>query len=120
MPYNTSTPEKLEDARKQRRDWYYRNRQHVIDYQTIRQARVRKSIRKFLEKQKVESKCRICKMDHPACLQFHHIDKESKDVTISEAINYGWTIKRLKKELEKCEVLCANCHFILHWNERKE
>lgn len=50
--------------------------------------------------------------EHPAALQFHHSNPDNKE--------YMWTKLRLKswqkitKELDKCELLCANCHSIEH------
>jgi hypothetical protein len=38
-------------------------------------------------------------------------------MNISVAVCYGWSIARVFEEIEKCEVLCANCHFKEHWNK---
>jgi len=57
--------------------------------------------------------CIDCKQPyHPAVYQFHHIDPQTKD--------FSWDKGRLrslssvKKELDKCVLLCANCHAIRH------
>lgn len=57
--------------------------------------------------------CISCGYDkHPAALQFHHTDAETKEV--------NWTKLRLRSwdkiilELDKCILLCANCHAITH------
>jgi len=39
---------------------------------------------------------------------FHHVIPASKEQRIGVLINGGWT--RIEKELNKCIVLCANCH----------
>lgn len=49
----------------------------------------------------------------PAALEFHHV-KNDKDFTISYAASCGYGIKRLKKEIDKCVVLCARCHTEIH------
>lgn len=41
-------------------------------------------------------------------LQFHHRDPELKDFGIASA--RSWTWERLEEELDKCILLCANCH----------
>ena len=56
--------------------------------------------------------CRICGYDKwPAAFDFHHLDPMGKDFTISEAMT-SW--ERIKPELDKCELLCANCHREVH------
>ena len=44
-------------------------------------------------------------------LEFHHIDPLNKDFSISSA-NKSWD--KIKIELGKCVMLCANCHRELH------
>lgn len=66
---------------------------------------------------KSKLKCSICSEDHPSCLDFHHKDPNEKDGNIREIlISYGK--KRCLQEIEKCTVLCANCHRKLHYDER--
>ncbi len=56
--------------------------------------------------------CLHCGFDgHPAAFDFHHRDPTQKDFMISSA-NAGW--ERLKTELDKCDLLCANCHRVVH------
>lgn len=56
--------------------------------------------------------CRICGYDKwPAAFDFHHIDSMEKDFTISDVMT-SW--ERIKPELDKCVLLCANCHREVH------
>lgn len=50
--------------------------------------------------------CRVCEEKEIACLDFHHLS--DKDVVIATML--GWSDKRVKEEISKCVVLCANCH----------
>jgi len=43
-------------------------------------------------------------------LQFDHI--RDKEFEISIGIMQGYSLERIKTEIEKCQVLCANCHSI--------
>lgn len=43
-------------------------------------------------------------------LEFDHVDPESKTVDISAAIRDGWGWSRICTELDKCQLLCADCH----------
>jgi hypothetical protein len=47
-----------------------------------------------------------------AALQFHHLEPQHKDFTIGNVANKSWDV--IKIELEKCALLCANCHAIRH------
>ena len=46
-------------------------------------------------------------------LEFHHLDPSQKDFNISSK-GYTRSWARVKVELDKCIMLCANCHRELH------
>jgi DNA-binding CsgD family transcriptional regulator len=57
-------------------------------------------------------KCIVCGYNKSNyALQFHHLDKDKKDFTIGSR-NYSLEI--MKKEADKCILVCANCHFEIH------
>jgi hypothetical protein len=86
--------------------WHYRN----IKYNTERSLQRRARLRSWVNEQKRASGCRECEEIDPRCLDFHHIDPESKTRAIGEMITYGYGRDSLRAEIEKCVVLCANCH----------
>lgn len=49
-----------------------------------------------------------------AALQFHHINPDVKAFNVSHDHIRSW--ERLKIELDKCDLLCANCHAEMHWH----
>lgn len=49
-------------------------------------------------------------------LDFHHVDPSSKNFSISQCNNLSLN-QRIKDELDKCTVLCANCHREKHSTE---
>lgn len=58
--------------------------------------------------------CQIC--SYRKCnqvLELHHIDPKEKDFAISNATSRKLTDK-IKKELDKCILVCANCHREIH------
>ena len=57
------------------------------------------------------AKCERCGYDRCLnALEFHHRNPYEKDPDW----NRGWGIDRLSKELDKCDILCANCHREVH------
>lgn len=59
--------------------------------------------------------CSVCNQAyHPAAMQFHHKKPEEKEHKLSSMFgSYSWD--RIKAELNKCELLCANCHQVHHY-----
>jgi hypothetical protein len=68
--------------------------------------------KEYLASIKAERTCSRCKNNNPLCLVFHHVDEKTKDVEVSVLVRSAWV--RLKAEIEKCEVLCHNCHLKHH------
>jgi hypothetical protein len=67
----------------------------------------------------LDLKCIKCGNDHPAVLDFHHRNPEEKEFAISKMIRNRSSKEMLLKEIEKCDILCSNCHRIHHWEERQ-
>lgn len=60
------------------------------------------------------SKCLNCGFsEYLGALEFHHLDLKKKDSRISRMSNRKLT-DELKQELDKCVLLCANCHRMAH------
>lgn len=58
--------------------------------------------------------CNICGYNkNLAALDFHHINASEKDFTISQQKRLNLNDK-IKQELDKCDVICSNCHRELH------
>ncbi len=57
--------------------------------------------------------CHDCGMTfHPACFDLHHEDPATKSYTWGKLRLLKW--KTIKAELEKCTLLCSNCHRLRH------
>ena len=65
-------------------------------------------------------KCSVCGSTDQ--LQFHHTDRNSKDIAIGKLMNYSKT--KVETELSKCVLLCRRCHIKTHkedgtWDTRE-
>jgi 5-methylcytosine-specific restriction endonuclease McrA len=60
-------------------------------------------------------KCILCGFSkYNSALEFHHLDPSQKDFAlVSKTISW----ERMKEELDKCVLLCSNCHHAVHSKE---
>ena len=67
-------------------------------------------------------KCEDCGLSwHYAVYHFHHLDPKLKDKNMGGMRTCGWI--RIKKEIDKCVLLCSNCHVLRHvkiWDENRK
>lgn len=74
--------------------------------------------RDYLRRLKISSGCVICGYsDHASALTFDHIDPKNKQYEMASI--YRRPMKIIMSELEKCRVLCANCHSVHSFNQRQ-
>ena len=89
------------------RDHYLAHRQRYID----QAAQHKKTLRLERTLQLIEyfrtHPCVDCGEPDPVLLEFDHIRDKSFEIA-AKLIDYSW--KRILEEVEKCEVVCANCH----------
>jgi predicted HNH restriction endonuclease len=83
----------------------------------------RSHINKTKERDKIKKikeglRCSVCGEDRWWTLDFHHLDNSKKEFNISDGLGIA-SLKKVKKELEKCIVLCSNCHRDLHYKLRE-
>jgi len=73
----------------------------------------RKRLREMAREYKGD-KCAICGYDRcQRALGFHHIDPKKKDFGLSaRGLTRSW--EKIKKEIDKCILICANCHMEVH------
>ena len=56
------------------------------------------------------SECADCKEDDYLVLEFDHRDPDEKEANIADLVGGCASLERLQKEIDKCDVVCANCH----------
>lgn len=89
--------------------WHYRNRET-----NAKRTRERRSnLRAWVYRIKRRHGCTRCVERDPACLEFHHV--EEKEMQVTRMVTHGYARDRINEEIEKCIVLCANCHRKEHY-----
>lgn len=98
-----------------RKKSYNENKKTTLE----RNKRNRIKNREWYNEYKKTLKCNRCPENHPACLEFHHEDSNEKEFNVSELIGSTYSVEKIMEEIEKCEVLCSNCHRKHHHKKRK-
>lgn len=70
--------------------------------------------KKLVNEIKLDVGCAKCGEKRPYMLDFHHKDPSIKDTTISRMTSNYNKIEDIQKEIDKCIVLCSNCHREFH------
>ena len=63
-------------------------------------------------------KCSRCENNDYRVLEFHHRNPLEKEFTIANMADRGYSKEKMNDEISKCDVLCANCHRIVHYEIR--
>lgn len=68
------------------------------------------------------NKCSVCGLEYNgkngAVFDFHHINPDEKDFNITSYLrHYSKIPDRIYREVEKCVLLCSNCHRLEHSEE---
>lgn len=76
----------------------------------------RKMLTEFVNEAKSDG-CSRCDETRIWCLDFHHLDPTQKDLEVSTLIA-TCNKQRIQEEIEKCIILCKNCHADEHYQQR--
>lgn len=81
------------------------------------------ALRRAMKKEAVKrkgGKCEICGYDKCIdALTFHHLNPSEKEFGLANGGNlHSWG--KYLEEINKCILVCANCHAEIHYNERQE
>ena len=115
MPYK-DVEDRKEYVRTYNREYYRRNREHLLQKQKEKNKRHIERVGAWLNEYKKQLSCARCSESHPAALQFHHRDPKEKDFSIGLYRIGKYSRERILREIAKCEVICANCHAKEHWS----
>lgn len=90
--------------------YYRKNREKFIE-----RNRKRKKLFKDYYQEAKNHPCVDCGIQyHPIIMEFDHRDPTTKLFNVSQPQSVS-SLKKLKDELAKCDVVCANCHKLRTW-----
>ena len=89
------------------REHYLANRERYIEQARVQKERLRLERTRYLIEYFKTHPCRDCGEADPVVLEFDHLRDKLFDIG-SGLIQKRWTA--VLSEIEKCEVVCSNCH----------
>ena len=93
----------------QKEKWKIRKKKNLPTY--------REKKREWMYQLKLNKPCDCCgAIVDPVALDFHHKERETKSYKISTMLAGNWCTKAMLKEIDKCILLCANCHRVVESN----
>jgi hypothetical protein len=112
--YREENPEKVKENQFR---YYWANREDLLRKKALAGLHKKMEATALLG-----GKCKECGIADPRVLQFHHRDPAQKKFNLTverltSSREYSWS--DIEVEIMKCDLLCANCHFIHHssWTE---
>lgn len=122
-----------ERKRLKNQEWHKKNRKSQLQKMKARYERVKndphtKELQKkaktaakhraycFIHESKIGNPCNRCGMTckNSATHDWHHKNPKDKRLTISQMMNQAYSVIEIEKEIQKCELLCRNCHALTY------
>lgn len=111
------------------REYYRRNRERILAQRKtnpkVREKRKdwarksRKEKQDYVRHLKSSTPCADCSQFYPpAVMEFDHLDPSLKFKGVNRMLGQG--LKKLQDEINKCELVCANCHRIRHLDDEQQ
>lgn len=97
-----------ECRRVSRRSWYLKNKEKHLKNVRRRSDAYRKKLQEFIIQYLQEHPCVDCGEDDVVVLEFDHVRGDKLGNVGS--MRAGHSLRKIKAEIEKCEVRCCNCH----------
>lgn len=78
----------------------------------------RRIIKRFVREYLANNPCVSCNYDEIFALDFDHIDPATKSESICSLTRRVVPIAKIESEIDKCRVICANCHRRRHYHDQ--
>lgn len=95
---------------------YLKNKNKYKARAKVSNKKARKKNKHLVNTYKLNKGCSVCGYNKCyAALDFHHVDEKKENISIMARQSYSWN--NIQKEIDKCIVICSNCHRELHVRE---
>lgn len=103
-------PDKLANKKLKETLWRHKNKDQFNS-----KSRERTLANKIKAIEYLGGQCKQCGgVFHPSVYDFHHRNPKEKEIGISVIKGRKW--ENIQTELDKCDLLCSNCHREIHYN----
>lgn len=89
---------------------YYKNTQYYIQKARKNNVKVKQEKIEYLQEYLATHPCIDCGENDILVLEFDHRVREKKFDDVSRILKRRLSLEKLKQEIAKCDVRCANCH----------
>lgn len=90
------------------REHYIKNREYYLKKAHRNNSKLRKKVREYLWQYLSTYSCVDCGEKDILVLEFDH--RNNKTIEIGKMVTGRYSLEKVKREVEKCDVRCANCH----------
>ena len=97
---------------------YAANKQYYIDKARVRQRRVIAENRAWLINYLRAHPCLDCGVTDIRVLEFDHREQATKIADVASLARGGYSLERVKAEVDRCDVRCAICHRVRTHQQR--
>lgn len=98
------------------KEHYQRNKvKHIANVKT-RNDNQKRLVRQIIWDHLATHPCVDCGESDPIVLEFDHIDPQKKSYTVPDMVTFP--VDKVKQEIAKCDIRCANCHKRRHARDR--
>ena len=96
---------------------YYKiNKEKYFTKNRLNKNRQRTRLRKILWDAKQRPCCDCGGIFHPWVMELDHREDTEKIEAVSNLVGRGCTDEKLRNEINKCDIVCANCHRMRTFN----
>jgi 5-methylcytosine-specific restriction endonuclease McrA len=89
--------------------WYEKNKARHVANVADRKKKIREKVTAFVRELKETTPCADCGINYPYfVMDFDHL--RDKEYLLSNMISSGYDIESVQKEIDKCDIVCSNCH----------
>ncbi|NIT77341.1 MAG: hypothetical protein GWO44_10590 [Thermoplasmata archaeon] len=104
-----------EDEKAAKRRWYRKNAKKVKARARANNEIYRKRNQEYVRQIKASTPCADCGNHFHFCvMDFDHVT-DDKEGAIADMVRDCCSLERINREIEKCEIVCSNCHRLRTW-----